>query len=52
MLNYLEIVFAMTCNFLNVGKDPANRKKKKDLWAEVERIDPKAAKSLRRDLYL
>ena len=52
MLNYLEVVFAVTCNFLNVGKDPANVQKKKDLWAEVERIDPEAAAELKKRLVL
>ncbi len=52
MLNYLEVVFAVTCNFLNVGKDPANVQKRKDLWAEVERIDPQAASQLKKRLVL
>ncbi|MBR2546868.1 MAG: glycosyltransferase family 2 protein [Eubacterium sp.] len=50
MLNYLEVVFGITCNFLNVGKDPANIQKKKDLWAEVEKIDPDAAAILKKRL--
>jgi hypothetical protein len=52
MLNYLEMIFAITCNFLNVGKDPENVQKKKDLWAEVERIDPEAAAILKKRLVL
>ena len=52
MLNYLEVVFGVTCNFLNVGKDPANIQKKKDLWAEVEKIDPDAAAILKKRLVL
>ena len=52
MMNYLEVVFAITCNFLNVGKDPANVQKRKELWAEVERIDPEAARVLKTRLAL
>ena len=52
MLNYLEVVFAVTCNFLNVGKDPANVQKKRDLWAEVEKIDPDAAAKLKKRLVM
>ena len=48
MMNYLEVVFAITCNFLNVCKDPANVQKRKDLWKEVERIDPEAASRLKK----
>ena len=50
MLNYLEMIFAITCNFLNVGNDPTNLKKKEDLWAEVERIDPVTAERLKKRL--
>ncbi len=52
MLNYLEVVFAVTCNFLNVGKDPANVQKKEDLWAEIEKIDPETAAILKKRLVL
>ena len=50
MLNYLEVVFAITCNFLNVGKDPANVQKRKDLWDEMEKIDPEATARLKKRL--
>ena len=50
MFNYLEMIFAITCNFLNVGNDPENEKKKEDLWAEAERIDPETTARLKQRL--
>ena len=52
MLNYLEIVFTITCNFLNVGNDPANTEKRKQLWKDIEEIDSYAANKLRKRLLL
>lgn len=48
MLNYLEVVVAITCNFLNVGKDPANIQKKKDMWNDLNDIDPDTTKKLKK----
>ena len=52
MLNYLEIVFAITCNFLNLCKDDEAVQKKKKLWADVKEIDPDAGSRLSRRLVL
>ena len=52
MLNYLEIVFAITCNFLNLSKDPESIAKKKKLWNDVNDIDDEAASRLRKRLVL
>lgn len=52
MLNYLEIVFAITCNFLNLCKDDEAVLKKKKLWADVKEIDPDAGSRLSRRLVL
>ena len=52
MLNYLEIVFAITCNFLNLSKDPQSIAKKKKLWNDVKDIDDEAASRLRKRLVL
>lgn len=52
MLNYLEIVFAITCNFLNLSKDKDAPAKKKALWNDVCEICPDAGSRLRRRLVL
>lgn len=52
MMSYLEIVFAITCNFLNVSKDPACPEKKKKLWEDVNEICPEAGKKLKTRLLM
>ena len=48
MLSYLEIVFAITCNYLNAGKTKEYIEKKKQLWKDVREIDEETARHLRR----
>ena len=50
MLNYLEIIVGITCNFLNVGKDPENVNKRKKLWEDMEEIDPDTVRRLKKRL--
>ena len=52
MLNYLEMIFAITCNFLNISKDKEAMAKKKALWDDVCEIDPEAEQELKKRLVL
>ena len=48
MLNYLEIVFTITCAFLSVRETDDDINKKKELWSSIEETDPDTALRLRR----
>ncbi|MBO4494981.1 MAG: glycosyltransferase family 2 protein [Clostridiales bacterium] len=46
MLDYLEIIFTITCIFLSIKPTKAELEKKKELWQTIENLDPAMAKEL------
>ena len=52
MLDYLEIVLAITCNILNAGREPEYQEKKAALWESIRETDPDIAAELHRRVSL
>lgn len=52
MLNYLEIIFTITCTFLSIRKTDIDMAKKKALWQSIRETDANAEEELHRRITL